>query len=157
MEDYRLAYFLNNVLNLDLVRIDDFVLFMESKKDNIEQSFELFETQDLQDDSSSFPAYYYEDDLYKLIFLMLKNNSKGNFLIKDKNNADYLFILFNNYDFPLEKFFNEINKIQGVTASYKIEYRDSYGELLEEIEEHLIGLNDDDPISNEEEDLVNVN
>ncbi|MDL2240136.1 IPExxxVDY family protein [Bacteroidales bacterium OttesenSCG-928-K03] len=148
LQDYRLAHFLNKSLDVDFTRINDFIMYDEQSgnkdSDKLQDSFGLFETQELGSKNYSFPTYYFEDDLYKLSYLLLLNNTNGKFLIKDKNNADYILIIFNSYDFPAENLFSKINSISGVSKSYKIDFDNNFDDLFEEIEDHLIHLNKKD-------------
>ena len=144
-EDYKLVYHLNQILGLDFVRITDFVQYFTQKNEKKaakksstpQTSFELFDTPKLEEEIS-FPTFCFEDDMLKLSYLLLKNNISNHYLIEEKQNADYLFIVFNKANYFDKDISDKMKSVPVVDALYKIETKAKHLGLFEEIEEHIL-------------------
>jgi len=144
-EDYKLVHHLNQTLGLDFVRITDFIQYFtqENEKKATKKSaktqnmLELFDSPKLEEEIP-FPTFCFEDDVLKLSYLLLKNNISNHYLIEEKQNADYLFIVFNKENYFDKKVSDKIKLIPIVDALYKIETKAKHLNLFEEIEEHIL-------------------
>lgn len=119
-EDYRLAFLLNNYLNIKLTRFKDNLDFKNSSA-----SFPLFEYKD----EANFINYYLinnkftelTDNQYKE-GLFGGNYSTTSYLIPEKKKVDFFLKIegCNNEDF-IQNLINDLNKIDQIITSYSIE------------------------------------
>ena len=103
--DYRLAWGINKILELELTKSDEpFVI--QSKKGTIvsQHSFHVF-----------------IDEVDHMEWYLIKNKSEGKFLIPEKNQIDYFLILRENILHDLDDLVEQIRESNSVMAAYVFE------------------------------------
>lgn len=103
--DYRLAWGINKILELELTKSDEpFVI--QSKKGTIvsQHSFHVF-----------------IDEVDHMEWYLIKNKSEGKFLIPEKNQIDYFLILRENVLHDLDDLVEQIRESNSVMAAYVFE------------------------------------
>jgi hypothetical protein len=103
--DYRLAWGINKILELQLTKSDEpFVI--QSKKGTIvsQHSFHVF-----------------IDEVDHMEWYLIKNKSEGKFLIPEKNQIDYFLILRENVLHELDELVERIRESNSVMAAYVFE------------------------------------
>ncbi len=104
LKDYRLAFFLNKQLNLNLKRISDFV---QGSADKEEISYSLFN---------------YHNPETKNNFCLISNHNSEAKLIAALKNIDYFLLIENDIpDASKKELIANIRKIPNVMAAYDIE------------------------------------
>lgn len=76
LKDYRLSFFINQELHLNLEKSED--LFADDKK---------------KEDAKKFSKYYFFDELSEFEYYLVQNKAPGALYIKGLKNFDYLFIV----------------------------------------------------------------
>ncbi|MCI5055413.1 MAG: IPExxxVDY family protein [Flavobacteriales bacterium] len=84
MKDYRVCWYINNVLDIELIKEDDFNIKMKS------------EYQD------QFSLYHHHDEFNRLDFNVVKNIGQNNYLIKECKHIDY-FLVINGFHEVVDK------------------------------------------------------
>lgn len=103
--DFRLAWSLNNSLDLHLYKCDEDYI-VTNKKGDIISSHSMYE-------------YYHEED--RLSFFLIKNKSHGKFLIPEKPTIDYFLFLIDNVAVDVSKLIADLKKINSVLGAYKFD------------------------------------
>jgi hypothetical protein len=123
IEDYRLAYLLNNALGIKLIRLDD-----DINIENEETTFSLFECKDdtqfktwnLVSNSSKVVSNKKQDHL-DLLFDFSQTTTKTHHLVPEYSKANYLLKINNECHTKKEKLILEkILKIDQVITAYSI-------------------------------------
>lgn len=105
LKDYRLAFFLNRDLRLNLVRLDDLPVYSE-KEDA------LFE----------FPLYTCFEPERRHSYYLLGNNNAGNKMIPNYKQADFLLMLKGQADGEkLVALMTGLRKISGIQMVFQLE------------------------------------
>ena len=103
--DYRLAWGINKILDLELTKSDEpFVI--QSKKGAI---------------VSQHSFYVFLDEVDHMEWYLIKNKSEGKFLIPEKNQIDYFLILRENVLHELDDLVERIRESNSVMAAYIFE------------------------------------
>ena len=103
--DYRLAWGINKLLDLELTKSDDpFVI--QSKKGTV---------------VSQHGYYVFIDEVDHMEWYLIKNKSEGKFLIPEKNQIDYFLILRENILHELDELVERIRESNSVMAAYVFE------------------------------------
>ena len=103
--DYRLCWAINNDLNINLSKGDDY--FLKNKKDG-EYYFSFYE--------------FFDEDIHQSYYL-IKNLSFDNYkrLIPEQDQIDYFFIIKDNYDLKINDFLTELKKIDCILTAFEFE------------------------------------
>jgi len=103
-KDYRISWALNQNLSLQLVK----------EKEDLEVF--INKTNEL----SLHSVYTYKNTETHNEFILIKNHSSAGFLIPEKQVADYLLIVKENFDFSSDLFLKKIKNINFVLTAFKI-------------------------------------
>ena len=103
-KDYRISWALNQNLSLQLVK----------EKEDLEVF--INKTNEL----SLHSIYTYKNAETHNEFILINNRSSAGFLIPEKQVADYLLIVKENFDFSSELFLKKIKNINFVLTAFKI-------------------------------------
>jgi hypothetical protein len=123
LKDYKLAYFLNTLLRLDLKRMNDFVL------------------PDLADISFSF--YYYDEGENQNVINLIQGKNEGYRLLPPKLPLDFLLLIRNPVsDERFAEWLQTIKKIQGIITVFELDVNKhkEIDPLLEQMEFHEFKL-----------------
>ena len=103
--DYRLVWNINETLDINLEKASD-LFVINSKKGAV---------------VSQHPYYmmHHEDERWDLY--LIKNKNEGKFLIPEKQQIDYFLFVCNNYTINIEKWVEELRKINSVIAAYSFD------------------------------------
>jgi hypothetical protein len=100
--DYRLAWGLNETLNIQLEKAEaDFVL--QGKKGNEE---------------TQHSTYHYKDHENIIEYYLVKNKSAGKFLIPEKPTIDYFLFIYENHVFDIQDIVDQLRSISSVIGAY---------------------------------------
>ncbi|MCD4744786.1 MAG: IPExxxVDY family protein [Bacteroidales bacterium] len=126
-KDYWIAFHLNNVLNFNFTRIDDFIFNSQKKKEAI-----------------SFPLFYFEDKEKLNTYYFISNyNPKGKLISAYKQTDYFLFIngLFNTQQ--KESLIKTIKSIKNVLTVFEINLLSikNIDDILSDLELHILKLN----------------
>jgi len=105
MEDYRLCWLLNNILQWDFRRVNDLEIYND--RDNMPMHFN---------------AYKFENtaDLYTIE--LIQNKHEGFILLPELKNFDYLFLFQGEEDyFNKDEITELLKKIQGIQSIFEID------------------------------------
>lgn len=132
--NYRLSYFLNKKINIDIKRITDFEYF------NIKQN-----------KKTSFSLYYYEDVNNYITYYLIANRNREQILINSFKQTDYFLFVkgYNNLRyksyFPKGKtsLINHIKEIPNLILAFEIDLPDikNINNLISDLELHIIESN----------------
>lgn len=100
--DYRLAWSINETMGLKLKKCDDEYLLTDKKGVVV----------------SSHSMYEYADPIDRLTYYLLKNKSKGKYLIHEKPSIDYFLFLCDNHAFELDEFVERIKSTPSILAAF---------------------------------------
>lgn len=96
--DYRMAWLLNQHLEINFSKTDPYTLF--EKKNN--QEFE-------------FPLFIFDDEENYLFWNLVSNKTLGQLIIPEKKEFDYFVIIKGSYDFiDKDQLINKIKNIPGI-------------------------------------------
>jgi len=108
VQEYKIAYQLNELLKLQFKRIEDWEVLYPKKKE-------------LQ----YFKQYYYKNELLKRVFYLIKNKTGRFCCLPEFAVVDYLFIwLGEMQEDEMSYFYQQINTLQIVSSVIKIEQSD---------------------------------
>jgi hypothetical protein len=101
--DYRLAWSINDTIGLNLRKCEeDFVLSNKSGKI-----------------TSSHSAYEFKDEEYRLDYFLIKNKSKGSYLIQEKTTIDYFLFLCDNTAVEVDALIQRLKTAPSILAAYR--------------------------------------
>ncbi len=101
-KDYRLSWFLNNALEINLSKAEDF--------------------QPIAEGGAGFPRYEYIDDLSDLHYTLIGNISSGTYFLGEHRQADFFVKMEGNvYDQDIEDVVNKIKDIEVVIMAYEVD------------------------------------
>ncbi len=103
--DYRLAWGLNQSLSIQLAKSDD-PFVMQSKKGAI---------------LSQHSFHFWKDEINGTEFYLIKNKSEGKFLIPEKSQIDYFFVIRENLIYEMDDLLDTIKQVNSVMAAYIFE------------------------------------
>jgi len=104
VQEYKVAFLLNQLLNLNFKRIEDWEVLLHKKKE-------------LQ----YFKQYYYKDELLKRAFYLIKNKAGGFYCLPEFAVLDYLFIWLGDMQGDeLEYFHQQIKTLNVVSSAIQI-------------------------------------
>ena len=101
LNDYRLAWLLNENLDLSFQKENN-VFTLPNKKKEL-KSYEYYLHQN-------------EDDLSK--FILVKNIQQGSVLFSDSEKLDFFLVLRENYIHPIEELIRDLRMINGIVAIF---------------------------------------
>lgn len=104
-QDYRLAWNLNEVLDIHLERADE--------------NFEVYSKKGAH--LSSHPYFYFKDDENLITFYLIKNKYEGKFLIPEKPMIDYFLCILENYLWELKEICEKIKRGSSVLGVFPFE------------------------------------
>lgn len=102
LADYRLAWEINSKLELKLLKSEE-VIELFDKKTKVEQSYNVFHFNDVD----VLNTYY-----------LIKNKQQNTFLIQEKTNIDYFFLIRDAGLFDVENTLSTLREIKGVSAVF---------------------------------------
>lgn len=105
LKDYRLSYFINDILAIELAKKDD--LIYENKKESKAKKHSLF-------------SYFDEEN--DLQYFLFQNKLPDNVIIKSLKNFDFLFIIKTideENPFDIGEVYNKLNNIDDVQLIFK--------------------------------------
>lgn len=100
--DYRLAWGINNAVNLKLTKCDEEYVVTNKKGEKI----------------SSHSMYEFLDEENRLEYYLIRNKENGKFLIPEKPSIDYFLFLNNNVAIELEEIVFELKKVSSILGVY---------------------------------------
>lgn len=124
LKSYRLSFAMNNALNFQFRRIDDFEL--KTHRDN---------------NALKFPFFVYDHSEWKNHFCLIANHHPQGKLVAGLGQVDYFLMIKNPMTLSSKKeFIDNIRKIKEVLAAYEIDpiKTKDIDMLLEEMEIHLL-------------------
>jgi len=108
VQEYKVAYQLNQLLKLQFKRIEDWEVLYPKKKE-------------LQ----YFKQYYYKDELLKRVFYLIKNKTGRFCCLPEFSVVDYLFIwLGEMHEDEMSYFYKQINTLTLVSSAIQINQND---------------------------------
>ena len=103
-KDYRLSWALNRNLSLQLIKEkEDIEVFINKTNESSLHSFYSYKNEETQNE-----------------FILINNRSSTGFLIPEKNMADYLLIIKENFNYPLDFYLKKIKSINFVLTAFNI-------------------------------------
>ena len=106
VKEYQLSWHLNRVLKFDLKRRDDLEI-IDRKKNK----------------TSSFSFYHHEDDIDKWQVFVLSNKYRGEFLVPDIKQADYLLMIRGEVsEVQAEEIYSKLKSIPVIYLVVKMDY-----------------------------------
>lgn len=103
--DYRLAWELNAIMSIQLIKSVELILITDKKSKKVNE----------------FYHYNFIDDENFTKIYLIKNRQNNQLLISDKDMIDYFLIVKNNFTVDLNSFINDLRKINGIVAVFKLE------------------------------------
>lgn len=100
--DYKLVWNVNNTLNLHLVKSEKDLSVYNEKKDT----------------EITFPYYYFEDELDRVSYFLIKNKNELDYLIPEAPSIDYFLFLTNNYIIDVIDFIGKLRQIDAVLGVF---------------------------------------
>jgi len=105
LEDYRLCWLLNKILDWKLKRVDDIAFYHQKEKRYI-----------------NFNAYKYVNELDFYTIEIIKNKHDGNILIPEMKNFDYIFLFQGEEDyFNKDEITQVLKQIKGIQSIFEID------------------------------------
>ena len=101
--DYRMGWFLNNVMGWKLVQAKD------------ELEIPLKKTKQW----TPFSYYTFEHETYHYQVFLLKNKQNGALVASEFPELDFLLILHNNHEIELDSLINDLRAQSGIIAAYR--------------------------------------
>lgn len=105
LADYRLTWEINSRLELKMLKSEE-GLELFDKKTKKEQHFQVF---------------HFNDDEVLNVYYLIKNKQNNTFLIQEKANIDYFFLVRDVGLFDVEGTLSTLREIEGVTAVFNFE------------------------------------
>ena len=103
-KDYRISWALNQALSLDLVREkEDLEVFLNKTNEVSLHSIYTFKNKETHNE-----------------FFLLNNRSSSGLLIPEQPMADYLLIIKENFDFPIDLLLKKIKKINFILTAFNM-------------------------------------
>lgn len=124
LKDYRVTFFINKALGIDLRRLDDLIIIPQGRKESCNYSF-----------------YYYEDHELKTDYFMISNHHPDAKLIPEWKQTDYFLLLHGEMRQDEQKaLIKKLVKTTDIFASFKIDLAKvkNAALLLNDIEIHLM-------------------
>jgi len=105
LQEYKVAHYLNNCLQLSLKRVEDW----QTKPPN-------------RNTGAFFKQYFYKNDILRCAFHLLQNKSLTNVCLPEFSVIDYLLIIFGETDDVLiENFTDKIKLLPGINSTMVLE------------------------------------
>lgn len=126
MKDFRLAYYLNKLVYLDLARSEDLPAEIQGLSKPLNFSF-----------------YSWEEPGAALCFYLISNRSANTFLIQEHKQADYFLVIKGAFSLEsVTRFLKTIRQIPNVITAYKINVRSDkkVDTFLTEMELHTVKI-----------------
>ena len=103
-KDYRLSWALNQNLSLQLIKEkEDIEVFINKTNESSLHSFYSYKNEETQNE-----------------FILINNRSSAGFLIPEKSMADYLLIIKENFNYPLDFYLKKIKSVNFVLTAFNI-------------------------------------
>lgn len=105
LKDYRLSFFLNQDLHLQLEKTEDLLTDNKAKES-----------------AQTFGKYYYLDDKSEFEYFLVQNKQQGNVYVKTLKNFDFLFIVktIDEEAIDTSTFFNKIKEIKDLQLALEV-------------------------------------
>jgi len=101
--DYRMCWLLNNTLEFDMMRVDD------------------FEVHRANGENISFPMFSFVHEENHVTYILLKNSSHSGYLIPEMKKLDYFFFITGAYrDDDIEEIEKKIKEISQVLTAFRV-------------------------------------
>ncbi|MCK4922691.1 MAG: IPExxxVDY family protein [Bacteroidales bacterium] len=106
-KDYKLVWDINNSLNFDFVREDDYKVFNTKSKSE-----------------QTFPSFVFKNHDQYINYRLLTNKSDQGFLLDELKNIDYLLLIRGDFLEEYDKIFQKkLQKLQSVQSAFIIEVK----------------------------------
>lgn len=116
--DYKLSWFINNALEINLVKDQD-LQFVNHTKHNANDLTLGF---DSPEDSAAFSFYRFENELEHLSYTLVANRSGSSMLIKEEQSVDFFLIIGGIYDeVDTEQLMDKLRLVQDIIAVFEID------------------------------------
>lgn len=103
--DYRLAWSINEKIGLHLSKCDEDYIITDKKGEAV----------------SSHSMYEFEDEENRLVYYLVKNKSKGKFLIHEKPTIDFFLFLHDNIAIDLDVLIIDLKTVPSVLGVYEFD------------------------------------
>ena len=126
LRDYRLSFLINQSLEFNLKKLDDFCTILPGKQE-----------------PEAFSLFYFRDDDQRNSYFLLANRNLENFLLPEMRQMDFLLIIEGGFKKARkDAMLKNIRNIQNVIASYEIRFNElkNFENLLMDLELHMIKL-----------------
>ncbi|MDX2362422.1 MAG: IPExxxVDY family protein [Crocinitomicaceae bacterium] len=100
--DYRLAWSINDKVQLHLIKCDEDYIVTNKKGDEV----------------STHSMYAFEDEVNRLEYYLIKNKHKGQYLIHEKPAIDYFLFLCNNMAVDSEELIMNLKSVPSILAVF---------------------------------------
>lgn len=100
--DYRLAWGLNEKINIQLIKVDEDYVVASKKGIKL----------------SSHSMYEFKDPENLIEYYLIKNKNQGKFLIPEKPSVDYFLFLFENHEWDVEDLVSELREIPSILGVF---------------------------------------
>ena len=124
IKDYKISWLLNNNLKFNFIKIMDYLISNETKKQTKKENFLFDKKEDASLNSSinGFSQYYYQIEENHVSYFLISNKSENGLLIPELPIVDY-FILIQGpiTENEIEKFITSIREIPDISTVYKVD------------------------------------
>lgn len=103
--DYRLAWGINQLLELHLSKCDEDYCVTDRKGVVV----------------STHSMYEYQDENDRLVYYLIKNKNQGKYLISEKTGIDYFFFLCDNWAIELFDIISDLKKVPSILGVYSFD------------------------------------
>ena len=100
--DYRLAWGLNEKINIQLIKVDEDYVVASKKGVQL----------------SNHSMYEFKDPENLIEYYLIKNKNQGKFLIPEKPSIDYFLFLFENHEWDAEDLVSELREIPSILGVF---------------------------------------
>ena len=100
--DYRLAWGLNEKINIQLIKVDEDYVVASKKGVQL----------------SNHSMYEFKDPENLIEYYLIKNKNQGKFLIPEKPSIDYFLFLFENHEWDVEDLVSELREIPSILGVF---------------------------------------
>ncbi len=100
--DYRLAWGLNEKINIQLIKVDEDYVVASKKGVPL----------------SNHSMYEFKDPENLIEYYLIKNKNQGKFLIPEKPSIDYFLFLFENHEWDVEDLVSELREIPSILGVF---------------------------------------
>ena len=145
---YELAHHINKKLGISLVRRDDVIQSYSDYSGGVNSSrqinlFSSTSQDDMGQNETAHPLYFYEDDERKMGILLIQNTVNGNSLIGKAKGWDYLFILNNVIGDDISKYIAALSEINCINATILLDEKKipNLRDIFDDLDTYIIEQN----------------